>query len=97
MKCCFRDRSRSPDWSENEIASNSGRFVLSELRRRNSCLQVGRINPILALAGLAGKRARSNIKLTTALGLVAASFDASVDAHRRRIARIEADAIHDEG
>ena len=56
MECCFRGRSTSPEWSENEIASHSGRLVLSELRRRDICLQFCQISRIPALAGLARKR-----------------------------------------
>ena len=35
MKCCFLARWTSPHWSENESASNSGRFILSEVQCRN--------------------------------------------------------------
>ena len=52
MKCCFG----SIDITGvecNEIASNSGRLVLSQVRRPDICLKSGRSNRIPAPAGLA--------------------------------------------
>ena len=83
----FRGRSTSPQWIEHENASNSGRFILRELRHRNICRQFCQINGILALACIARKRAWSDIKATTSPRLVGTSFAASVDTDRCRTNR----------
>ncbi len=54
---------------------------MSQQSHRNFCRQNWRLNGIFALAGLAGKRAQSDIKVTTSSKLVAKS----VDANRSRI------------
>ena len=60
-------------------AIHSGRFVLSQIRCRNICKKLCQINRILAIAGLASKRAWLAVNLSTLAGLVAASFAAPVD------------------
>ena len=70
MKCCFGGRSTSPEWSEDEFASNSGRLVLSELGRWNIRRKVCRVNWILKLASMAGNRTSLAINLMTPAGLV---------------------------
>ena len=79
MKCCFLGRSTSPQWSENEIASNSGRLVLSELRRRSFCHPSDRPNRIPALVSLAGKRAWLAVNLMTVVRRLAKYFGHPVD------------------
>ncbi len=57
---------------------HSVRFVLSQIRCRNICKKLCQINRILAIAGLASKRAWLAVNLSTLAGLVAASFAAPV-------------------
>ena len=82
MKSYFRGPSTSPEWSENEIASNSGRLVLRHQPARKVSRRNYRPNRIPALPSLAGKHVQLAINLIAPEGLVAKSFGASVDADR---------------
>ena len=95
MKILFPSRLTSPEWSENEIAFNSGRFILSELRRTKTCHQSCRTKRIPALARRARKREAFAINLIPLAGLVATSFDASVDAHHKQDKAILSDGSWD--
>ena len=54
-----------PVWVENESASSSGRFILSEQRHRRICRKNCRIDRILDVSGLAGKRTLRAVDLKT--------------------------------